>query len=81
MQKNLRVQKTIDPPSEIQQLARQEELGELRKVYPVTRNNTIIFGMGMLLAVFGVMFIFIGICMIFSLVFPPSEPPLMPPPL
>jgi xanthosine utilization system XapX-like protein len=56
---------TISP--EIQDLARVKELGELRKVYTITKQNTTLFGIGMLCTFFGII--------ITPFIFTPSPPP------
>jgi hypothetical protein len=52
MQKHLPTKNTFDPPPEIQQLAKREELGELRKIYNVAKANTPPFAIGFICTMF-----------------------------
>jgi hypothetical protein len=67
MQRSPFEKNTFDILPEIQDLATMEELGELRKIYTISKQNTVLFGIGMLCTVCGV---FITI-----FIFIPSPPP------
>lgn len=75
MQKYGHRHKTIDPPPDIQQMARQEKLGELRKIYTVSKSRTNSFTCGGMALVFAGFWIFMwGIIVIMTAFFPPSSP-------
>ncbi len=54
----------LDP--EIWSLAREKELGELRRVYSVSKSNTPVFNTGIVLLVFGIIYLFIYVMYLLS---------------
>jgi hypothetical protein len=55
-QRNSFRKRTFDLSPESHHLAKKEELGELRKIYPVSRQSTTLFGVGMLCITFSICF-------------------------
>jgi len=72
MQGSLRKKKTFDLSPEIHHMAKQEELGELCKVYPVTKRFTDVWTGGILCCFFGGMWIVV--LTIFTIVLPTIPP-------
>lgn len=77
MQKSLLGKKSFDLSPEIHALAKQEELGELRKVYPVFKRATGIWTTGQVCVAWGIVILGITALMIAAIFFFPSPPSLI----